>query len=308
MLTFFEILLENTPVYHTCFTDTFIENWKKVISTTFQYPEENKFLIVKNILGTKEYSYIPLLNYTNFTYQNIESNIDYKIYNHYQIRVLNPTYKNFQKDDPVVMRIPILKRSSQDIWETVFSKNMRHQLRSIEKNSFVIQKGNSIELIDHFYTLFSKTMKKFGTPVFSKQLFLKIPEYMNSSYYVVFYENIPISAMLLLFDEQIVWCPYSGSNEKYQSLRPGHAMFWKGIQDSCDSSKLIFDFGRSAYGNQNFYFKQRWSALPVKVEIIKPTQENIYQKYKIASKIYKLLPTFITNQIGPVLCKRLPDL
>jgi hypothetical protein len=295
-------------VYTVCFSDSFVTSWRDALHHIFMYKTYYDFVIVPTILGNKTYSYLPLLNYTDKTIESIENSIRVVSTYSYQARVLNPNYRSFVKDDTVVMRIPLLGRNSDEVWKSTLPTNMKKQLKKSFKNNFLLKNGNDRDLILDFYRLFSLTMKKFGTPVFGLDLFLKIPTFMNSKYYVVYFNNKPIAGMLLLFDEQIVWCPYSGSDESYTELRPGHFMFWNGIKDACDQSKLLFDFGRSAFGNNNYFFKERWGAIPVKVDILAPNKLNIYKKYKLAGNIYKRLPNCITNNLGPVLCKRLPDL
>jgi hypothetical protein len=300
--------MNSEQVYNLLFTSTFVENWKKVLSKVFQYNLHSNFVIVPNILGVKVFSYLPLLNYTDLSVESTKPLLDELGDKNYQIRAIHPSYTEFKANDTVVMRMPLLGQNSEEVWLKTIPQNMRKQLKKSFRNDFLIQKGNETKLIEDFYQLFSGTMKKFGTPVFGIKLFYQIPEFMDSKYYVVYFEGKPIAGMLLLTDEKIVWCPYSGTNEAYIDLRPGHFMFWEGIKDACDQSKMIFDFGRSAYGNNNYFFKERWGAIPVKVDIIKPKADNIYSKYSLASKIYKNLPNFITNKIGPYLCRKLPDL
>jgi hypothetical protein len=295
-------------VYNLCFSSSFVSSWRVLLIHVFRYKIFNNFLIVPNILGHKTYSYLPLLNYTDKTIESIENTIDVVSEYSYQARVLNSSYKSFVHDDTVVMRVALMGRNSDEVWKTSIPSNMKKQLKKSIKNKFFLKKGNDRELILDFYQLFSLTMKKFGTPVFGLDLFLKIPEFMSSKYYVVYFNTKPVAAMLLLFDEQIVWCPYSGSDETFSELRPGHFMFWNGIKDACDQSKIIFDFGRSAFGNKNYFFKERWGAIPVKVDIMTPNNINIYKKYKLAANIYKRFPNYITNYLGPYLCKHLPDL
>ena len=302
------VLSKIDKVYTTCLSDSFIESWKNLLINVYKYVEYDNFLIVPSIFGQKVYSYLPLLNYTNKLSQNLPEQLANVRPFSYQLRLLNSTYRDFQTNDTVVMRVSLKGKNSEEIWKSVLSHNMKKQLKKSFKEKFTIQRGTQKELIYQFYKLFSKTMSRLGTPVFGIDLFLQLPKFIDSKYFVVYYENQPVSAMLLVYDNDIVWCPYSGYDEKYQDLRPSHFMFWNGILDSCEKSKVIFDFGRSAYGNNNFFFKERWSAIPVKVDIIKPKQENIYNKYTIASKIYKIIPERITSHIGPLLCKRLSDL
>jgi len=84
-------------------------------------------------------------------------------------------------------------------------------------------------------------------------------------------------------------------------------MFKEGIFDACDKNMDIFDFGRSSFGNETYDFKCRWSAKPVKINIFRNNNVDVYKKYKFASSAYKMIPDLAALRIGPFLCKYLED-
>lgn len=295
-------------LYKTTHSPEFVTRWKRMVTNLYGYQNQEPFLVVPGITGNRTLSYLPLLNYTDFTTDQTSHLREIAGNRNFQIRSLNPHVREFQPMDTVTMRIPLQGHDTEGVFRKVFSVNLRKQVKKSSREGFAIKQGSGKEMITDFYRVFKGTMKKFGTPVFSEKLFTLIPCYMESVYINVYKDGQPVAAMLLVFDDKIAWCPWSGSDESLLHLRPGHAMFWTGVQEAIARGAWIFDFGRSGYGNQNYLFKSRWSAIPVKIDIQKIDDDNVYDRYSFVSRVYRKVPSVITDRLGPKLCKHLVDL
>ena len=84
-------------------------------------------------------------------------------------------------------------------------------------------------------------------------------------------------------------------------------MYWQAIREAYEAGKTIFDYGRSGYGGGTYEFKTRWGAVPVKIDVLTPRQQEVYSKYKLASVLWKRLPRVAVDTVGPRLCRYLPD-
>ena len=286
------------------FSKNFVEKFKQVLIKMYGYEEYMEFLV----LPFKKLSYLPLLNYTDRI--NVDDLLELSKENYYQIRVLNFKYNEFKENDPVVMRINIENKTMDELYKNLKSKR-RNLVNKSLKNNFRIEKGNSDEFIERFYKVFSNTMYKHGTPVFDKKLFVYLRDEFqeNNIYYIVYDGYKVIGAMCMLFDKEIAWYPWGGVESEYNKKLAGYFIYWKVLEDVVNQNRYkIFDFGRSGYKSGTYHFKSQFGAYPVKIDILKNKEVNIYSKYSLATTIWKKLPKSLVDFVGPKLCKYLEDL
>ena len=290
------------------FSREFIEKWKFILKGLYRYEFYEEFAVVPSLWGKKTYSYLPLLNYTDRTRHQVNDMLGRVRDKDYQMRVLNPEFKDFQSHDTVTMRIDLQKKDVEELFQTVASKRNRRYIRQYTSDSTAIKKGNSDELIQHFYDIFADVMHRHGTPVFSRRLFEMLSKNLEATFYVLYDDAIPKAAAVILDDQEISWIPWSGTLSRYMENRPGLLLYWETIKDAFLKRKRIYDFGRSSYGSGTYVFKTRWDAVPVKIDIIKPRPYNVYKKYNYASTVWKKIPLGVTRWLGPKVCKYLSDL
>lgn len=297
-------MLSTTP-----FSENFCEQWKSLLQKLYGYQFEADFAVVPSLSGKRTFSYLPLLSYTDrFSSQTDDLFNQLPDGQPYQIRVLNPEYNDFKANEPVTMRLDLRKKNVDELWASFLSK-ARNQIRKAQKTGLIIKRGKpAAQLRDDFYEIFTITMARYGTPRFDYRLFQLLSEIFKSQYYVVYKENIPISALVVIPDEQIAWVGWAGSRPHFKKYCPNNLMYWHAIQDAFEQGKTIFDFGRSGFGSNTFKFKSQWRAQPVKIDILQSMQVDIYKKYSFASALWKILPQPVANYIGPKLCKYLVDL
>ncbi len=295
-------------LYNLTFSEEFIERWKFVLRELYNYRFYEEFAVVPSLWGKKTYSYLPLLNYTDRTSHHVSDMLEKLKKKDYQMRVLNPDFKQFQDFDTVTMRINLQKKNIEELFQTVVSKRNRRYIRQNNAEKTDVKKGNSGELIQAFYDIFADVMHKHGTPVFSPRLFELLSKNLESTFYVLYDNTIPQAAAVILDDREISWIPWSGTRSQYLDNRPGLLVYWETIKDAFLKRKLIYDFGRSSYGGGTFIFKTRWGAVPVKIDIIQPRPQNVYKKYSDVSHAWKKIPSGLARWLGPIVCKYLSDL
>jgi len=290
-------------------SNQFITQWKKLLQASFGYEEYMDFLIVRTITGKKVLSYLPLLNYTDRESENIDDLLELSKDNEFSIRTLNVDNQKFEIGKPVTMRLDIKEKNFDDLMKNSIVSKCRNQVRKSKKSDLYFEIGNNKEQISDFYYLFSKTMHNYGTPSFSKSFFEEIPLYMDSNYLITYKDNVPIAALLMLYDETLAWIPWAASNREYTNLCPNHFLYMSAIIKAISDDKEIFDFGRSEYGGHTYKFKSQWGAKPIGITVVSSNKDNnVYSKYKFVSKVWKKLPFAVTSLIGPKLTKYLEDL
>jgi hypothetical protein len=295
-------------LFNITLSDEFMEKWKFMLKDLYGYEFYADFAVVSSFFGKKTYSYLPLLNYTDRKSHQVSDLLGRVKDKDYQIRVLNPEYKNFQDFDPVTMRIDLQKKDVEELFRTSVSKRSQRYIRRYSSDKTVVKKGNSDELIEDFYDIFADVMHKHGTPVFSRRLFEMLSKNLETTFYVLYDDAIPKAAAVILDDREISWIPWSGTHSRYLEDRPGLLVYWETIKDAFIKRKLIYDFGRSRYGSGTYIFKTRWGAVPVKIDIIQPKASNVYKKYSYVSQAWKKIPSGVARWLGPKVCKYLSDL
>ncbi len=151
-------------------------------------------------------------------------------------------------------------------------------------------------------------MHKHGTPAFDKKLFNLIAKNLNVNFFVAYKDNIAIASLILLEDEEIAIVPWASSDNRFLEYCPNNLIYFEAIKFAISNKRKIFDFGRSNYGGSTYTFKKQWGAEALKIDILQPNKENIYNKYSLASKIWQKLPKVISDPLGTKLCKYLKDL
>ncbi len=293
-------------------SQSFIKKFTKVLQELYAYKSYMDFLVVSSIIGKKTLSYLPLLSYSDRTHQNIADLLELGKDNHFQIKTLNFEYKDYKKSDTVTMRLFLEGKSSQELFNENIKSRCRNKIKnSLKKNNFSFAYGNAQQDIDDFYKIFSETVHKHGTPVLDKKLFIYLRDEFQDQ--IVFYNlydgTSVIASMCIILDGDLAWYPWGGVDPNYTKKMAGYYIYWSVLQDMCDRLHVkIFDFGRSSYGGPTYDFKLQFGALPVKIDIICSEQEDIYEKYSLASNVWKKLPKILVDFMGPKLCKYLVDL
>jgi hypothetical protein len=301
--------MNTKEISHIRHSVEFIDKWRNLLIDIYSYQKYMEYMVVPSIFFKKTLSYLPLLNYSDRLSNDIDDLLELGKDNNYQIRALNPDYSEFIDGDTVNMRVDISSFDLDYISKEIFSsRKCGNQIRKAEKNGLVSISGISDELINDFYMLYKQNMLKHGTPMLGMSLFEKIARHVECDFVVTYSGAIPVSSVLVVYDKDIVLALWAGVDSKYMKLCPNHSMYWKVIELGVNKKKLIFDFGRSGYNSATYLFKQQWGAKPIKIDIIKPYEDDVYEKYTLASRLWKLLPTFASSLLGPKLCKFLDDL
>lgn len=294
------------------FSQEFVSKFTKVLIRLYAYDRYMEFLVVPTILNKKTLCYLPLLNYTDRSHDKVKDLLELAKDNAFQIRVLNFDYDRFMKNDTVTMRLHVSGKSSEELFNNNIKSRCKNKIKnSIKKNDFGLKHGNSAQDIEDFYTIFSQTMHKHGTPALDKKLFYYLAEELKDKiiFYNVYESEKVIASMCIIIDKEIAWYPWGGVDQMYSKKLAGYFIYWNVLKDICDTRNVkIFDFGRSSYEGSTYAFKAQFGAEPVKIDLITSHEIDIYSRYSLASTIWKKLPKYIVDLVGPKLCRYLVDL
>lgn len=124
-------------------------------------------------------------------------------------------------------------------FESCFSSKCRNQIRKALKNGVSVVFADGLEKVDEFYALYIKMLEKNNVGEYYK--FAK--EYIENTIKamqghiitaIAYYENVPISGALFLYDDLNMHYHLSGNDKNYGNL--------------CGNNLLIYEAANIAYG------------------------------------------------------------
>ena len=172
-----------------------------------------------------------------------------------------------------------------------------------------------VELLEDFYTVFSRNMRDLGTPVYSKKLFEAILRHFpqQSEFCVARLENRPVASALLIHDHQRTEVPSASSLREYNSTNANMVMYWHLLARAIERGQQVFDFGRSTIDSNTYKFKKQWGAEPHpsvwqyhvrKGSVGDMRPDN--SKYGMAIRVWRKLPLPLTQWLGPGIVRGIP--
>lgn len=207
-----------------------------------------------------------------------------------------------------------LASQAETVWKS-FSPKVRNQVRKAQRSGLEFKGGGS-EYLSDFYYVFAKNMRDLGTPVYPKVFFKNLFQFFphNTEILLVTYKEKPVAGAIAVYFRNTVELPWASALRKYFLYCPNNLLYWRAIERACNKKCKSFRFGRSSKDSGPYRFKKQWEALDQQLyyqyflingkEIPSVSPQN--PKYQIAINLWKKIPLFITNFIGPHIIKYIP--
>jgi len=207
-----------------------------------------------------------------------------------------------------------LPEDVESLERSIGSKKRSQVRRPIKEGVEVVRGG--LDLVDDFYSVFAENMRDLGTPVYSKDLFIEVLKKFPDKTQIIILRknNEPISGAFLIGFKDKLEIPWASTLRRYNAFSPNMLLYWEVLKYAIEEKYKQFDFGRSSIDSGTYKFKKQWGARPLQlywhywlkdqkeIPIINPDNP----KYKLAINIWKRLPLFLANYIGPKIVKNLP--
>lgn len=206
-----------------------------------------------------------------------------------------------------------LKADSDTMWGSLTSST-RNQIRKGMKSDLTIDWGGS-ELAADFYQVFSRNMRDLGSPAFPKTLFETIAQTfpIDAEFCVVRKGKKPIASALLLHGKSITEVPSASCLREFNSLNANMLLYWNLVCRAIERKQSVFDMGRCNPNSGPARFKKNWGANLTPVAwsyYIRKGNPNSSRreskKFRYFILIWKKMPVFVTNIVGPYIVKKLP--
>lgn len=193
---------------------------------------------------------------------------------------------------------------------------VRNQVKQSQLACLTVEEGQSDKL-DDFYRVFVANMRDLGTPTYPRRFFAAFLRHMGdrARIYIARHPNgRPAAASLTITWRGRTEVPWASSVRAYNPLRPNNLLYWTMIERAIERGEREFDFGRSTEGGGTYRFKAGFGAkprpffwhywLPRGGALPELNPEN--PKFKVAIRVWQLLPVPLTRLLGPRIVRGLP--
>ena len=169
-------------------------------------------------------------------------------------------------------------------------------------------KSGGTELLDDFYSVYSRNMLRLGSPVLPIKLFRNILEgYRDGTARVVcvYKDKKPVGAGFLLSFAGFFENTWFSTLSNYNHLYPAQLLHYDMIRIAVHEGGHTYSFGRSTAGSGVHEFKRRWHSNETIVywNYDKPVTSDL-RKARFLSHLWKFLPLRIANALGPLVSGR----
>jgi FemAB-related protein (PEP-CTERM system-associated) len=193
-------------------------------------------------------------------------------------------------------------------------KDTRYMVRKGRKNGLRLVTDPS--QLDPFYEIYAESVRRLGTPVFSKRYFsILLEEFGDAAEISVVWQGQRAVASVLSFRFRDCLLPYyGGALTEGRGLGANNFMYWELIRSACERGLRHYDFGRSKIGTGAHFFKTQWGMterpLPYQYYLVGrktlPNFSPVNPRFKLATALWKHLPLAVTKAIGPAFVRLFP--
>lgn len=194
-----------------------------------------------------------------------------------------------------------------------FKSKLRSQIKKAQKNGLHFEIGCNQQLLNHFYQVFIRNMRKLGSPVHSKAWYQCLFEQYKSDMLisVVYSDTTPVGAGIVLLNKNKACIPWASTLAEFNRLAPNMLLYWSLLEYVSDHGMTQFDFGRSTFGEGTFKFKQQWGAEPVVLNWCLPNLTKTDETTNLAANTepgkirtlventWSVMPIGFTTWLGP---------
>jgi serine/alanine adding enzyme len=194
---------------------------------------------------------------------------------------------------------------------------LRSQAKRADRESPSVRVGGA-ELLNDFYSIFCRTMRDLGTPVYPRRFFAAILERFREECLLVVVDRAgqPAAAAFLVIANGRAEIPWAACRDDAKPAGFNMRLYWEVLRVVVERGCRQFDFGRSTADSGTYRFKLQWGAKPVQLhwhrwergvtsnEPPQPAGEGRVMRY--ATAVWKRLPLGVANALGPIVSPTLP--
>lgn len=207
-----------------------------------------------------------------------------------------------------------LPENEEQLWNG-FSSKLRSQIKRSQREQPTAVCGGT-ELLDEFYSVFSRNMRDLGTPVYGKSFFRNILTTFPDECRILVARlgKRPVASGFLAASADRMEIPWASTIREVNHLSINMFLYWEVLKYAVEHGSRSFDFGRSSVDSGTFRFKQQWGAQPRQLywhywlgrDRELPALNPSNPRYALFIAAWKRLPVTLTRWLGPGIVKNLP--
>ena len=286
----------------------FVAAWRSVFCDVYRWQREGPFAVVPSPFGTPTFAYLPGLSYTDLNAAQARGLAREMAGRSFNIRALAPPQGELRPGAPAVLRVDLAAfgHDRETVWERALKSAKRRAVRRARKAGLGVSEEAGPAALAAFYNLLSITLARHGAPLLPAKLFETLVAEAHARILVVRRAGgEALASLIWLRDGPLAWVPWVGSLRS--AARPGDLLFWGLIERALDEGADIVDFGRSTTGDGVYRFKRGFGAVPVPVLFLSDKPTDLYRRYALAQKLWRMIPNRVADNLGPRLCRYLAD-
>ncbi|MBN8843461.1 MAG: FemAB family PEP-CTERM system-associated protein [Sphingomonadales bacterium] len=194
-------------------------------------------------------------------------------------------------------------------------RKQRAEVRKVLEGGLTVTTGSdAAERRDHYH-IYATSVRNLGTPVFPRALFDAVLDaFGDAADILTVRENgRPVASVLSLYWRGTVMPYWGGGTADARRLRANELMYFALMRHARAKGCTRFDFGRSKVGTGPFAYKKNWGFEPQPLVYARwlapgetPRDMNPNSaKYRLQVDLWKKLPLWIANRIGPLIARGL---
>lgn len=171
------------------------------------------------------------------------------------------------------------------------------------------------EEVDRFYDTYADSVRRLGTPVFSRMYFriLKKTFGPDCEVLTITREDRTVASVMSFYFRDEVLPYYGGGTREAREVAGNDFMYWELMRRACERGLRVFDYGRSKKGTGPYSFKKNWGFVPeplsYEYRLIRarqvPDVNPLNPKYRLFVELWKRLPLPVTKLVGPLISRNL---
>ncbi len=221
----------------------------------------------------------------------------------------------WQVDDSHYLGFVADLASDDDAQLLAIPRKQRAEIRKALDTALDIRFGGGPEDLKAHYAVYAESVRNLGTPVFPRRLFAEVLREFGQSADIltVHHAGAPVASVLSLYWKGTVYPYWGGGTFAARALRANDRMYFELMRHARTRGCRRFDFGRSKVGSGPAAFKKNWGfkgePLVYYDRVAEGAQARdaspLNPKYRLKIALWKRLPLFVANRIGPVIAKGL---
>ncbi|MBI2190610.1 MAG: FemAB family PEP-CTERM system-associated protein [Planctomycetes bacterium] len=191
------------------------------------------------------------------------------------------------------------------------SYKIRRDLNRAERDGLRVGRGHG--RLGEFYALYKAHMRRLGSPPFGRVFFESICRWFGPQADVVVVEQAgrAVAGNLAIHHRDAIYNLYAGAEEEAMKSGAVSLFCWEQMERGCRAGMKVYDLGRSTQGSSTLHYKSYWHGVDVPLSYAYwlhraseiPNKHADNPRYRLARRVWRILPAPVTDWLGPRLVK-----